>query len=78
MKSRTPLASTLPLTHDSWTTTYPHITLYMVLNASVAHLATIRIPLGVNCQILSVRREPVLSGFLTLNAQSILPQAENT
>ena len=39
-------------------------------------VCTIRTPLGVNQKILSIRKEPMLSGLLTLNAQSILPHAE--
>ena len=38
---------------------------------------TPRIPLGVDQKILSIRKEPMLSGFLTLNAQSILSHAGN-
>ena len=30
VEPRTPFASALPLSHDSWTTTYPHITLYVL------------------------------------------------
>ena len=37
----------------------------------------VRTPLGVDWKILSIRKEPMLSGFLTLNAQSILPYAGN-
>ena len=37
----------------------------------------IRTPLGVDWEILFVRKELMLSGFLTLNAESILPQAGN-
>ena len=34
-------------------------------------------PLGADRKILSIRKEPMLSGLLTLNAQSILPHAGN-
>ena len=37
----------------------------------------VRTPSGVNRKIVSVRKEPMLSGFLTLNAGSIFPQAGN-
>ena len=39
-------------------------------NVSVVHLAVcaVKTPLGVDWKILSVRREPMLSGFLSLNA----------
>ena len=39
-------------------------------------VCAIRTPLGVNQKILSIRKEPMLSGFLSLNAQSILLHAE--
>ena len=74
------LACTLLLNYDNQTTTNPHNPLYYIaqvaLNASVAH------PLSMCCQnsvwnILSIRREPMLSGFLTINAWIILPHAGN-
>ena len=40
-------------------------------------VCAVRTPLGVNRKILSIRKEPMLSGFLTLNAQSLLPHAGN-
>ena len=40
-------------------------------------VCAVRTPLGVDRKILSIRKEPMLSGFLTLNAQSILPHAGN-
>ena len=53
-------------------------TAQVVLNASVTHpAATQYVPLGVDWKILSIRKEPMLSGLLTLNAQSILRQAGN-
>ena len=57
-------------------------TAHVVLNASVAHLTGTqyvpsRTPSGVDRKILSIRKEPMLSGLLTLNAQSILPHAGN-
>ena len=46
-------------------------------NHSVCTVCTITTLLGINRKILSIRREPMLSGFLTLNAQSILPHNES-
>ena len=40
-------------------------------------VCAIRTPLGVDRKILPIKKEPWLSDFLTLNAQSILPHAEN-
>ena len=48
-------------------------TAQVVLNASVVHLAATKNSLGVNQKILSIRKEPILSGFSHSNAQSILP-----
>ena len=43
-----------------------------------SHLVcTARIPLGVDRKILAISKEFMLSGFLTLNAHSILPHARN-
>ena len=47
-------------------------TVQVGLNASVCAVRTL---LGVNWKILSIRKEPMLSGFLTLNAKSTLPHA---
>ena len=55
----------------------------VLLNASVAYQAAMqsvcafRALLGVDQKILSVMKEPMLSGFVTLNAQNILPHAGN-
>ena len=38
-------------------------------------VCAVRTPLGVDRKILSIRKELMLSGFLTLNAQTILPHA---
>ena len=40
-------------------------------------VCTVRVPLGVYGKVFSVRRVPMLSDLLTLNPQSILPQAGN-
>ena len=40
-------------------------------------VCAIRTLLGVDWKILSIRKEPMLSGFLIVNAQSILPHAGN-
>ena len=40
-------------------------------------VCAVRTPLGVDRKILSIRKEPMLSGFLTLKAQSILPHTGN-
>jgi len=40
-------------------------------------VCAVRTPLGVDWKILSIRKEPMLSGLLTLNVQSILPHAGN-
>ena len=63
-------------------------TAQVLLNAPVTHLAAtqyvpslshsvcaVRTPLGVDRKILSIRKEPMLSGLVSLNAQSILPHA---
>ena len=43
-----------------------------------SHLAcAVRTLLGVNRKIFSIRKEPMLSGLITLNAQNILPHAGN-
>ena len=49
------------------------VSVVLIMNSVCA----IRTPLGVDRKILSIRKEPMLSGFLTLNAQSILPHAGN-
>ena len=40
-------------------------------------VCAVRTLLGVDRKIVSIRKEPMLSGFLTLNAESILPNTGN-
>ena len=40
-------------------------------------VCAVRTPLGVYRKVFSIRRVPMLSGFLTLNAQNILPHTGN-
>ena len=66
-------ASALPLSYDNWTTTNPHNPPYVLhrwyWSASVSHLAgTQYVPSEPDQKILSTKREPILSGFLSLNA----------
>ena len=79
-------ASALPLSYDKQTTTSPHNPLFVLHRwcwnvwvtlpgspLSMCH----RTSLGVDRKILSIRREPMLSSFLTRNAWIILPHARN-
>ena len=87
VEPRTPLAcmSALPLSHNSQTTTNPHSPLYMYYTGGTecfsrtpgSHSAcAIRTWLVV--EVLSIRKEPMMSGFFTLNAQNILPHVGKT
>ena len=88
VEPRTPLAwatSALPLSHDSQTTTNPHNPLYVLHRWYWIPQLHIWQSLSMCRQnsnrgwpeIISIRKEPMLSGFLTLNARSILPHAGN-
>ena len=73
----------LPLSHDS----LPTLTiLYMYCTGSIECLSctpgshsvcAVRIPLGVDQKFLSIKREPMLSDLLTLNAQNIMLHTRN-
>ena len=68
-------ASALPLSYNYWTTTNPHNPAQVGLNIKClsctpgSHSAcAVRTLLWVDRKILSIRREHMLSGFLSLNA----------
>ena len=49
----------------------PYIITSFTHLAATQYVCVVRTQLGVNQKILSIRKESMLSGFLTLNAQSI-------
>ena len=73
IEPRTPLAwaaSALPLSHDNRTTTSPHNPAQVGLSRMPGShsVCAVRTPLGIDRKILSIRKEPIVSGFSQSNS----------